>query len=527
MKLELRQLLDQLAKAPARTKVIAAVALLACIGVIAVAGLVSSQPHFVKLYSNVTDQERVAVEKALAGSKVAYRVSDFPGPFVIWVDESRYDEAQIAVALASGLAQAPRGIDAGASGASTIFMSAGERAQSMQKREWQECERLLEHLDFVAAATVTTSMPETSPLRAKKPVMVSVALDVRGANMLSDEQAENVAKLVRNRFGVPAENVVISDQSGRMLYDPEQKNDTLSHSRDLFEHAAAYDRALAAKANSQIEAAFGKRKALVTVTSQWNWDQSTTVDEKSDPTTAPLQSELRTSSTPQPSSDDVGGAAGITSNIAADFGNANANVPADANKPAAKSDAVATTKEERKVFEASHSRVQTVHSTPELERLFVSLVVDDSLGAKKAEIQALVEAAVGLDKARKDVIGVSTTTFAPEDAADPAKDGGAAAPSEGPSKMTKILIERGVEIVCAVAFLGLLAVSLKGKKSAVAATAATPASHAGGGENGELAVEPELLARAQIEELVRTDPRRVGEILSRWADDRAPAATRS
>jgi hypothetical protein len=35
-------------------------------------------------------------------------------------------------------------------------------------------------------------------------------------------------------------------------------------------------------------------------------------------------------------------------------------------------------------------------------------------------------------------------------------------------------------------------------------------------------VDPEALARAKIEELVRTDPRRVGEILSRWAGEGAP-----
>ena len=39
-------------------------------------------------------------------------------------------------------------------------------------------------------------------------------------------------------------------------------------------------------------------------------------------------------------------------------------------------------------------------------------------------------------------------------------------------------------------------------------------------------IDPELLARAQIEELVRSDPRRVGEILSRWADETPARASR-
>jgi flagellar biosynthesis/type III secretory pathway M-ring protein FliF/YscJ len=525
MKTDLRKLLDQLEKAPLRTKLTAAGSLIAFVAVLAVGGVIVSRPHFVKLYANLGDTERVAVEKALASAKVSYRVSDFPGPFVVWVDESRYDEAQIAVALASGLAQAPRGIDAASTGASTIFMSAGERAQSMQKREWQECEHLLEKLDFVESATVTTSMPETSPLRAKKPVMVSVALGVRGTSLLSTEQAQNVAKLVCNRFGVPPENVVITDQTGRMLYDATASDDQGARTRDLFEHAASHDSELAAKANEQIAAAFGKRKALVTVTSQWNYDQTTTVDEKIDPKTVAMTSDTRKTSTPAAAADEVGGPTGVASNLAGDFGNGNAAVPKVEGKPA-KPDAVATTQDEKKVFEASRSKTQTVHSTPKLERLFVSLVVDESLALKKDEIQSLVEAAVGFDKTRRDVIGVSTTTIAADAPVDPAAPG-EVKPVEGPSETTRMLLERGVQIVSAIGFLVVLALSLKGgKKSAAGAAGARVAA---GGE-GEALVEPEIdpeaLARAQIEELVQSDPRRVGEILSRWVDDRPMAGTR-
>jgi len=35
--------------------------------------------------------------------------------------------------------------------------------------------------------------------------------------------------------------------------------------------------------------------------------------------------------------------------------------------------------------------------------------------------------------------------------------------------------------------------------------------------------DPELLARARVEELVKSDPRRVGEILSRWASEESLA----
>ena len=86
----------------------------------------------------------------------------------------------------------------------------------------------------------------------------------------------------------------------------------------------------------------------------------------------------------------------------------------------------------------------------------------------------------------------------------------------------------------------MLFLSLKGKKtkggadadSKAGAKGVTPGT--GGGSNAATGggldiadeIDPALLARTQIAELVKTDPRRVGEILSRWADDRTTAETR-
>lgn len=89
--------------------------------------------------------------------------------------------------------------------------------------------------------------------------------------------------------------------------------------------------------------------------------------------------------------------------------------------------------------------------------------------------------------------------------------------------MTQVLIERGVEIAAAVAFLALLFTSLRGsRKSTVNGDAAETSATAGSG-SAEPSIDPEALARAQIEELVRTDPRKVGEILSRWVDEKSTA----
>ena len=506
---DLRSFVSSLAKAPAKTKAVAALCALALAAVASIAGVVSNRPHYVPLYSQLDHAERVAVEKALAEGGVSFRTSDFPPPFVVYVDQSQIDRAQLLVALAEALKPAPSGIHAGESGSSTIFMSSGERSQTMLKREWQETEHLLEQLDFVSRATVTTSIPDPSPLRRREPPTVSVALKLRASGDLSREQAENVAKLVRFRFGVPAENVVISDQSGRTLYDPSRASPERPDPATLIEHGARYDRELAAKVNSELELAFGRRKARVTVTSEWDHEQRTLLEETlGEP--VQVKSEKTTSKTPQGATA-VGGPAGTASNLAGAPGDP---APAGAATPA--SGAMASTSEERSDFEVPRSRTQTVHSMPRLKRLYVSLLLDESLDAKKGEIQSMVQASVGLDQERKDVFGVTTTSFPAEEGATPEGEGaGAGEPeSEGLSPTVKLLLQRGVEIASALAFVVVLLLSLKGAHKAGAGQAGAEGARA-----QPAGPDPELVARVQIEELVRTDPRRVGEILSRWAGD--------
>jgi flagellar biosynthesis/type III secretory pathway M-ring protein FliF/YscJ len=537
MTTDLQSLLSDLAKAPLKAKLTAVISLLAVVGVLAVAGMVASKPHFVTLYAGLDDMERVAVEKALAEAGVRFRSSNPPGPHVVYVDESAFDRAQIAVATAEALKRAPSGINASDTGTSTIFMSSGERQQSMLKREWQETENLLQQLDFVSRATVTTSMPDSSLVRKRQPLSVSVALKLRGSNELSDDEAETVAKLVRFRFGVPAENVIISDQSGHILYDPSDDDEDGLDSRTLIDHATRYDRELAAKVNDSLRIAFGGRKALVTVTSEWNHDMTTSVAQQLDPDTVVMSSEKSETKTPQGAVPEVGGPAGTASNVPDGFGVDNAAVPSTGAPTAGMP--MSETKDEKSVYEAGRSTIQTVTTAPRLARLSVSLVIDESLDAKRDEIIEVVKAAVGFDSARDDVIGVSTTQFAGEegDVVEGEEGGEAAAPSE-PSPALELLLTRGVEIVAALAFVVMLFLALRGSKKPKrgrAAGGASAGSTTGGGGAGAGAgagggggleipdedIDPALLARTQIEEIVRTDPRRVGEILSRWASDEA------
>ena len=509
-------LLDFIKKTDARTRIVAATAVLVLLIVGGVAGVISSRPHFEILFSDLDDSQRVAVEKALAGGKVKYRISQPPAPFVVYVDDGSQYEAQNLVALADALEPKSVGIATGDGGAGTLFLSSGERQQGMLKREWQEMERQLEELDFVSKATVTTSTPDNSPLKREKPVTVSVTLRLRGHDALSPEYADMVAKLVRYRFNVPPENLVVSDQSGRALYDPTDDRG-MGSIKSLMEHAAEYDKAQQAKAHEALVHAFGIDKAHVTVTSRWNHEQSTSRSDTVEPTKKVISEETTTSETPQ-GAPSVGGPAGVSSNLAGEFGTQNASAPTGT--PSAQPGGeVAKSKESKRVYDTSRSTTQTVRSTPQLERLSVSLMLDESLAEKRDEIEGIVKAAVGFDETRNDSFSVGTTTFAVEsDAVTEPADGEAVADGSdsGPSPMLELLLQRGIELIAALAFIVLLFKTLKGPGKA------DPAGKGADADDGAEAPDPELLARHQIEELVRTDPRRVGEVLSRWADESTP-----
>lgn len=520
MNLDLRNLLAEIGAASGRTKAFAVASALALVAALSLSGLVASEPHFVTLYSGLDDAERVAVEKALAEGGVRFRASNFPGPYTLYVDEDQFDQAQIQVAVAEALKRAPTGINTGEQGASTIFMSSGERAQSMLKREWQETEHLLAQFDFVQRATVTTSVPDSSPLGRRSPLTVSVALKLRGDGALTSEQAENVARLVRFRFGVPPENVIVTDQSGRTVYEPGERGAD-ADGRRLFDHAASYDRELALKVNQALERAFGADKAYVTVTSQWDTDQTTTVSESLDGEPRELEVQKTESRTPAGSTaPGAGGLAGAASNLAQDFGVENASVP-QAVSGAGGSEAV--TRDERTTYANPRTRTETVRFLPRLARLSVGLVIDRSLEGERDAIRELVRAAVGLDEKRKDELGVTVTDVAAARPVEESAEAAEAPEDSSPSPTLEMLLERGVEIAAGLAFVVLLFVSLRGSKRSATPTLRAPASAVAASARAFPDADPELLARAQIEELVKSDPRRVGEILSRWAGEESLA----
>jgi flagellar M-ring protein FliF len=499
------------------TKAVLGLALLAFVGIAAFASTWASRPSFTLLYSDLDPRHAAAVQAALATANVRFQVSQPPGPFVIHVDESQYYIAQNAVAISGALDSAPEGIQTNGAGASQVFLSAPERAQNVLKREWQELEKQLEELDFVQRAHVSTSTPDSSPLRKSAPMTVAVTLTLRGRAELSRGQASTVAKIVQYRFGVPQDNVIISDQSGRNLFEAPSDANGAGVASDLLDHRRRHDEELASKTNQVLDRIFGPGLAYVVVSSDWTYEEVESVKETLDPKNKVVVQETSNKSTMPPDSNPSGGGvAGATSNLTAEFGSNNAAIPPKTAEATTTTGVGATTSESQKSTIVGRETQLSKSKAPKLAHLSLSLFLDDSQKDRLKDLESSVKASIGFDEKRGDSFSSMVTPFASVKRDDAGKVVAPEVPKESaePSRFTQMLVERGIEIAAAVAFLFLLVKTLAGaKKSTIRTAAQTTAAEEPQLDDHML----ELLARGEIEELLKSDPARVSSILSRWA----------
>lgn len=495
-----KQLLEQLRGAGTGSKAIAGLVLVAVVGIAAFAAVVARRPHFELLYSELSASENAKVQKALSEAGIPFEQSQPPGPFNVYVDRSDRYRAMHAVAGAGALDRPAGGILPGDGGLSTVFMSSGEREQVTLKRQWQEMEHLLQELDFVARATVTTTGGTRTPFGSPEPRTGSVMLQLRQRETLTRQQANTVANLVRFGLGIEPKNLNVSDQTGTALFDGGDL-DELGDPGDWLEQKRLFERDLEERANGVLTAVLGPNKARVSVSSKWNQDLSTTVTETTDPKARVVLSEETSSSKTPQGAPSAGGPAGAGTNSGA-FGVDQAGL-GETPRPAAGEAAKAETASKR--YWAPTETRRTVSVAPRLERLSVSLFLDESLSERQESLAQNVKAAVGFDEERADVL---STVLLPLYVEPEGEGEGSAAPETGPNPMLEMLLQRGVEIASALVFLFLLAKALRGAK-------APPVEEPAPKEAGDDMLE--LLAQAQIEELVKSDPARVGQILSSWA----------
>ena len=521
--------------AGAGSKGVAVLVGLALTIVVGTGAWIANEPEWERLYDGLDDGEAARSTRALSEGSIPFDVSAPPAPFVVYVQDGDRISALNAVALAGALEGTRAGIVSDAQGMGAVFLSAAERAQALRKREWEEAERMLETLNFVAQARVGTSTPASTPLGQSEPARASVTLELRGGSTLTDDQAQTVADLVGFRLGVAPEDLIVSDQRGERLWDGSARG---AEERDLsnwLEAQQMHDSDLERSANEVLAMILGEYKAQVKIHSAWNTEQVVQVSEQTDPESRTIISEETTNRKTPTGGGGLGGATGSSANLSTsdpNFGVSSAGAPGQgaAAGSGAPADLVAKDDTSRREYIADRTTTQSVRQQPVLERLTVALFVDESIPEEsRPSLEASVKAAVGFDEVRGDMFSLASFPFvvppepeAVEEAPEEEEGGG----------LVGQLLERGVEIVAAFFFALLAMRTLRGSRKerkarkqaeqAVAEVAAAEAAE----EEAAADIDPLVLAREQALELVRNEPERVAQILSTWsADEKTPVGS--
>ncbi|MFT7670490.1 MAG: flagellar biosynthesis/type III secretory pathway M-ring protein FliF/YscJ [Planctomycetota bacterium] len=512
MKERLLQLLELFKSARPATQITLVLGTLAIFAVAGISSWLANRPDMVLLWSELASPQAAEYKKALAQANIAF-ISSPPPENGIWVNASQRIDAEAQVAL-GGFMPTLKGIQVSDGGVGSAFLSARNRGQQADKREWQECEKQLERLNFVHQATVCSSARESSPFMSGTNPTISVTLELVHGFALDVSQARTVATLVRSRFNVPLENITIVDQHGNLLHDGAEEGQGLN-GKDLFALQRRYDSDAERRANQNLEMAFGKGMAHVTVNSTWSYDEFESILESALPDLSAPYYVSKSSSENSDASSSIGGPAGVSSNITQNFGNESAGVGG-----ATEGSGTTESKDEITRSVVGRSTEHRLSRTPKVTRIAVSLIADESIAGKLTELEGMVKAAVGFDEMRNDYFESYTTTLASvtRDA-----DGAPIMPKEPepaapPNRYLELAIKHGVEILAALAFLFVLMKSLKGVKQAAGNTGG---AHASAADQLDAMLEPqpidmEMLARAQVEDLVRSDPEKVSSILASW-----------
>lgn len=497
--------------------------------VLLIAGTLAVQarnPHFVVLAADLDAPTFNTAITALAGADIRYETSMGPPPYMIRVEESKKYEAAAAIHQSGEFLGSSRGISSGLGGSSSVFLGQSERHQRTQKRLWEEAEMQLESLNYVAKANLTVSGAQTSPLARLRPDerRASVVLTLRGLAAPSASETRALVGIVRGATGVPEERITIADQHSNVIFDGADANGPDS----LMALEEKFSRDRSNQAQQLLDRAFPPGLTVVGVRGTWKQVREESISNTLDPSKKPRSERTRKTEAPEwPRS--LGGPAGVAANTQ----EGSSNTGTVSAPPA-----TATTSEKETDYTFGSTTTHRVSQPHQLERLSISLVLDESLADRIEDAEALVKGLVGFDETRGDVI-VTRSTALPSVERD--AEGQPVIPEpiepEAPtSPMVEMALEHGLELLAGIAFLMVLLRSLKSAKSAATGSAKGGTSGAGGrsiggaaagsgsGSSGDAdfndmdeGVDMDALARAHIEELLQSEPEKVSSLLSRWA----------
>ncbi|WP_449448249.1 flagellar basal-body MS-ring/collar protein FliF [Thermomonas brevis] len=372
----------------------------------------------------------------LRTAQVPFKID--PATGMLSVPEDRMGEARMALASGGIGASADRGFASmeGDQGFGTSQFVENARYQHALETELA---RTIANLRPVREARVHLAMPKPSAFtRQKEPASASVVLQLQSGAALEQGQVDAIVHLVSSSIpGLPASNVTVVDQFGRLLSNADPDSDAAVSAKQ-FEQQRRQETVFVRRIQELLEPMTGPGRVRAEVSVDMDFNQTEEAREKYGPDPAIVRSEqvsetgnLAAAAPPQ----GVPGSASNTPPAAAQ----QANPAAPAANGAAPATAQATGNGSRSAvrnYEIDRTLTHTRQAPGRVRRVTAAVLVDNLAGApgkngKPVEralnaqelqrIQSLVQQAIGFDSQRGDVVTVVNSPFArePEAKADP------------------------------------------------------------------------------------------------------------
>jgi len=393
------------------------VTLLSIVGIMLIVNLANSFNYGV-LFSNLSQQDSGKIMEKLKERKIAYKIEG--GGSIIKVPESMKNELRIEFA-SQGL---PEGGGVGFEIFDKTSLSSTDFVQRINYVRATEgsLARTISSLNEVMSAKVHIVLPKRSVfIEDQEEAKASIAVKLRPGAMLSRTIIPAIIHLTAQAVeGLSVHNIAVIDMNdGVLLSKPSSGNldqfDELSTNQMSYQNKM--EKSLEAKVKNQLEPVIGMGKVKPNVTLELDFDKIESNEHKVDPTGKVIISET-TQSSKSTGPTKSGGVPGTGSNVAQ--GATQGNNQAVTTKPESGKTNKAVTN-----YDVYKKKTHIVKALGTIKRMSVAVTVDNisSIAADGTEtntpltpqqiieIKNLVQAAVGYNQARGDIITIFNKAF--------------------------------------------------------------------------------------------------------------------
>ncbi|MBK5224006.1 MAG: flagellar M-ring protein FliF [Acidimicrobiia bacterium] len=507
--------------------------------------------EYATLYATLEPTDAAAVTERLDSDGIAYELAD--GGSTVKVPKGTLYETRMQLS-ADGL---PSGGAAGWSILDGQGITASEFSQRVgyQRALEGELARTIRSIDGVEGATVHLALPrETAFALDDSEASASVMIQSTPGQTLDTVQVQAVVNLVASSVDkLDPADITVADSTGMVLAAPGQRSMDFAGNDLNMRQAAAYEERVAAEIKGMLTSVVGPNSAVVTVSAELDFDESTLTSETyEDPVTDPDGPRVAISESTK-TEEYIGegtGVAGVLGPEGAEGGAGTAGPGTEYNLD-----------EVDRNF-AVNRVVESVNRAPgTVERISVAVLVDEASTnpGMLEEIEALVTAGADIRAERGDTLAVSRLPFDTSMADGMAEELEAAATAKATEDRQQLL----QTIVLAVVVLIVLAVAWRNMRKAskrraelaaqfapralempgvapgmsVGEAAAARAVGAGGGSGMGLDLDslndlvvapsipsPAIQAASEVAEMIDNQPEEVAQLLRGWLGDRRAGA---